>query len=75
MGKWVSNNLEVDEPPKRNSSNCPYFTKEDIISKLVSAGNNSEDAKKMVEEHYDYIKRVYPSSGLKKLAEVIRTIY
>lgn len=59
----------------KESKEDNFPTKEDIISKLVSAGNNSEDAKKMVEEHYDYIKRVHPSSGLKKLAEVIRTIY
>lgn len=66
---------EVIDSKGKESKGDKFPTKEDIISKLVSAGNNSEDAKKMVEEHYDYIKRVYPSSGLKKLAEVIRTIY
>jgi len=52
-----------------------FHSKEKLIERLISQGNNPDDVKKMVNKYYDYVKRVYPNSTLKEVAEVIRTIY
>lgn len=61
------------EPTDKKEAKFP--TKDKLIEKLISWGNNDEKSKEMVEKHYDYVKRVYPDSSLRELATVIRTIY
>lgn len=49
--------------------------KKKLINLLIKMGNNPEKAKKMVDQNYDYICRVYPSStSAKKKAEIITSI-
>jgi hypothetical protein len=47
--------------------------KEEVIAKLIKNGNNPEDAKKMVEKHFEYASGTYDT--VKTIAEAIRTIY
>ena len=59
----------------KKSKDKEFHGKEKIVGRLVAAGNNPEKAQKMVHKHYEYVKRTYPDSSLKEVAEVIRTIY
>jgi hypothetical protein len=70
--------LENLKPLSKESTDkreAKFPSKDKLIEKLISWGNNDEKSKEMVEEHYDYVKRVYPDSSLRELATVIRTIY
>ncbi len=48
--------------------------KEKIITSLINSGNNPDASKKMVNDHYDYISRVYPDASTKEKAQIIRTL-
>lgn len=71
-GTWQN---QIISPDMMKEERSKFFSKDKIIEKLVNAGNNDEEAKNMVEKHYDYVKKIYPESSAKKLAEVIRAIY
>ena len=60
---------------KEDKPKDTFPSKDKLIEKLISHGNNDKESRNMVEKHYDYVKRVYPDSSLKELAEIIRTIY
>jgi hypothetical protein len=44
---------------------------------LSKKGFNPNDAKNMVEKHYDYVMRVYKNQGLttEKIAKIISSLY
>ena len=44
-----------------------------VEAKLIKQGNNIDDVKKMLDLHFDYAVRIYPT--VKTIAECIRTIY
>ena len=46
-----------------------------LVEILIKGGNNPDDAKKMVNEHFEYVERVYPEATMEYKAFVIRTIY
>ena len=46
-----------------------------VLKLLIKHGNNKDDSKKMVDKHFDYVKRVYPDATPRKMAEVIRSIH
>ena len=48
-------------------------TKNAVIAKLISWGNNEEKVKDMVEKHFSYAFEHYQT--VKTIAECIRTIY
>ena len=48
-------------------------TKNAVIAKLISWGNNEETVKDMVEKHFRYAFEHYAT--IKTIAECIRTIY
>lgn len=73
---YDSSGRKVNKPKESIDKKEDKFpSKDKLIEKLISWGNNDEKSKEMVEEHYDYVKRVYPDSSLRELATVIRTIY
>lgn len=45
------------------------ITKEKVLARLVKRGNNEENAKAMIEEHFDYAEKHY--STVSKVADVI----
>ena len=47
--------------------------KEKVEKMLIKWGNNEEDVKKMIAEHFEYASEKY--STPERIAEVIRTIY
>lgn len=47
--------------------------KNKVISQLIKWGNNENDVKKMVDLHFDYASKKYPT--LKTICICIRTIY
>jgi hypothetical protein len=44
-----------------------------VEAKLIKAGNNVNDVKKMMDLHFDYASKTYTS--VKTIAECIRVIY
>lgn len=44
-----------------------------VEARLIKQGNNVADVKKMLDLHFDYAARIYPT--VKTIAECIRTIY
>ena len=44
-----------------------------VEARLIKQGNNIDDVKKMLDLHFDYAVRIYPT--VKTIAECIRTIY
>ena len=51
-----------------------FPSKEKIVDYMVKHGNNKNDAKKLVDKQYEYVKQTYKNSGLPKIADVIATI-
>ena len=49
------------------------ITKEKVIARLISNGNNVDDVNKMVELHFEYACKTY--TKLKTICECIRCIY
>jgi hypothetical protein len=47
--------------------------KNKVIAKLIKCGNNVEDVKEMVAEHFEYASSKYFT--VRTIAECIRTIY
>ena len=62
----ILTNLKID---KMTTSNL----KSKVIAQLIKWGNNEAKVIKMVDKHFDYASKHYPS--VKTIAECIRTIY
>ena len=57
----------------KTTNDMKAITKEQVIAKLVSKGNNLELATKMTDLHFDYAVKTY--SKLSTICDCIRTIY
>ena len=44
-----------------------------VITRLIEKGNNEQEVKEMVNEHFEYASSKY--NTVKKISECIRTIY
>jgi hypothetical protein len=50
-------------------------TKKNIFQMMVMGGFNEKDAKKAVDEFYDYVSKTYPDSGLAKRKEIVMYLW
>jgi len=50
------------------------LNKEKVLKELIKNGNNPEGAKKMIEEYYNDVIRIYGNNlTVEKVAELVRT--
>ena len=64
QGKTVSG-----KEPKKDSD-----LKDKILNKLISGGNNPKESKELVNQHLNYILRVYPDASIKEMVNVMKTL-
>ncbi len=47
-----------------------FPTLQKVIETAAKVGHNPQEAAKIIAEHYDYIKRVYPEASARKVVHI-----
>lgn len=50
------------------------ITQYQVLQRMIKEGNNPDEAKSDVRNHFDYSIKVYPEATVKELASIIKTL-
>jgi hypothetical protein len=52
-----------------------FHTIDELIAKAAKMGHNADEARKIIEKSYDYMKSVYREASLRELVHIAWVVY